>query len=404
MKILTADWLFDGNRFLKDRAILFKDKILAVDSSESLKKRYPDAKFIDLGKNSTILPGLINPHVHLEFGANTTHLSYGNFMTWLNSVIKSRDVLVDSCKARCYKRQIDEMLASGITTFGAISSYGNDLRACLSAPQRVLFFNEAIGSQPSAVDALYADFLQRLNESRKLANDKFIPAVAIHSPYSVHPILMKKILQNIEDEPLSAHFLESSIEREWLEKGDGPFKEFFENFLNQTKPLTTAKEFLKELDGYKVLLTHSVWADNEELNQIATAGHTIIHCPRSNRLLGCGRLKLEKLNNSKIPWLLGTDGLSSNSSLNLWDEMRSALMMHSEMDLQSLALDLLKSVTSRAAKALNLPIGEIKEGNWADIVVVELDRLPDSIEELPLQMILHTSNVTQIYISGEKYA
>ena len=384
--------------------MLFEEKILALELKENLQKRYPNAEFIDMGQNSIIMPGLINPHVHLEFGANTAHLSYGNFMTWLNSVIQKRDELIESCKAGCYKRQIDEMLASGITTFGAVSSYGKELRACLAAPQRVLFFNEAIGSQPAAVDALYADFKGRLESSKEVANNKFIPAVAIHSPYSVHPILIKKILQNIDNEPLSAHFMESSVEKEWLENADGPFKDFFENFLNQTKPLCTPKEFLKLFDKHKTLFTHSVWAGNEELKMIADAGHTVIHCPRSNRLLGCGRLRLEKLNRTKIPWLLGTDGLSSNSSLNLWDEMRAALMMHSELKLESLALDLLKAVTSKAANALNLPIGEIKEGNWADIIVVTLEKLPDSIEQLPLQLILHTSNVKQIYISGENYA
>ena len=404
MKIIAAEWLFDGDNFIKDKAILFEEKILALDTPETLKNRCPDAEFIDMGKNSTILPGLINPHVHLEFGANTTHLEYGNFMTWLNSVISNRDELIESCKAGCYKRQIDEMLASGITTFGAVSSYGKELRACVAAPQRVIFFNEAIGSQPAAVDALYADFLQRLESSHEAANDKFIPAVAIHSPYSVHPILIKKIVQNLEKEPLSAHFMESPVEKEWLEKADGPFKDFFENFLNQTKPLCTPKEFLKLFDGYKTLLTHSVWAGDEELKMIADAGHTIIHCPRSNRLLGCGRLKIEKLNRTKIPWLLGTDGLSSNSSLNLWDEMRAALMMHNESKLESLALDLLKAVTSKAAKALNLPIGKIEEGNWADIIIVTLPDMPASPEQLPLQLILHTNNIKQLYIQGQKYA
>jgi cytosine/adenosine deaminase-related metal-dependent hydrolase len=194
------------------------------------------------------------------------------------------------------------------------------------------------------------------------------------------------------------------VEKEWLEKADGPFKEFFEKFLKQTKPLCTPEEFLKLLDGNPTLLTHSVWADEEQLKLIADANHTIIHCPRSNRLLGCGRLKIEKLNKTNIPWLLGTDGLSSNRSLNLWDEMRSALMMHCELDLESLALELLKAVTSKAAKALNLPIGKIKEGNWADIIIITLPDMPESSEQLPLQLILHTNNVKQLYIQGQKYA
>ena len=404
MKIIKAGWLFDGDNFIKNRSLLFEKKILAIESEENLKKRAPNAEFIDAGKNSIIMPGLINPHVHLEFGANTTHLSYGSFITWLNSVIQNRDKLVETCKKKCYKRQIDNMLTSGITTFGAISSYAKELHACIVAPQRVVFFNEAIGSQPSVVDASYADFIQRLNQSREVANNRLIPAIAIHSPYSVHPIFIKKILQDIKNESLSVHFMESFAEREWLENADGPFRDFFENFLHQTKPLCTPKEFLKLLDGYKTLLTHSVWADDEELKMITDAGHTIVHCPRSNRLLGCGRLRIEKLSSAKTPWVLATDGLSSNNSLSLWDEMRSALMIHSELELESLALELLKAVTSKAAKALNLPVGEIKVGNWADIITVTLPDMPNSIKQLPLQLILHTNSVKDIYISGEKYA
>ena len=41
---------------------------------------------------------------------------------------------------------------------------------------------------------LFADFKARLEESKKHTSDTFIPAIAIHSPYSVHPILVKHVL------------------------------------------------------------------------------------------------------------------------------------------------------------------------------------------------------------------
>jgi len=402
MKIIKAEWLFDGNNFIKNSGLLFEKKILAIDIPKNLKKIAPNAKIIDAGKNSIIMPGLINPHIHLEFGANTTHLSYGNFMSWLKSVIQNRDKLIESCNTSCYKKQIDDMLYSGITTFGAISSYGKELYACVDAPQRVIFFNEAIGSKPDAVDVLYLDFLDRLNQSRKVANDKFIPAIAIHSPYSVHPIFIKKILQNIENEPLSTHFLESKMEKEWLKSATGPFKEFFKEFLQQTKPNCNLKEFLNLFKKHPTLLTHAIWVDNEELEMIVDAGHTIIHCPRSNRLLGNKRVKLLEFNKKKIPWLLGTDGLSSNVSLNLWEEMRAALMMHYDLDLKTLALDLLKAVTSIASNALNLKIGKLKEGYFADIITLTLPNMP-KLDQLPIQIILHTNMANEVYIEGERY-
>ncbi|WP_300365630.1 metal-dependent hydrolase [Hydrogenimonas sp.] len=402
MTIIVAKWLFDGEIIRQNMAVAFDTSIMETGPFEILETRYPNAEIVRLETDEVLLPGLVNPHVHLEFGANTTHLRYGDFMIWLQSVITHRDELVESCRAACYKRQIETMLHSGTTTFGAISSYGKELTACRAAPQRVLFFNEAIGSQPDAVDALYSDFMQRLEASEAAASERLIPAVAIHSPYSVHPILIKKILKESPTKLLTAHFMESPSEKEWLEKGEGPFKPFFENFLQQTRPLQRPIEFLELLDR-PTLLTHVVQADASLLNTIAESGHTIIHCPRSNRLLGCGRLQVERVREKKIPWFLGTDGLSSNTSLNLWDEMRAALMMHHAAPLELFATELLRASTARAAEAMKLPVGRIEKGNPADLITVKLPDAPETAEAIPLQLILHTDTVEKLFIEGAQY-
>ncbi len=402
MKIITAKWIFDGEALLADHAVAFGKRIEAVGPAKELKKLFCDAETIDLSENELLLPGLINPHLHLEFGANTTHLRYGDFMSWLESVISHRDELVEACRAGCYKRQIDGMLHTGVTSFGTVSSYGRDMKACAAAPQRVVYFNEAIGSQPAAVDALYADFMSRLEESEKLASERFLPAVAIHSPYSVHPILIKKILSHIGERALSAHFMESPAEREWLTKGEGDFKPFFENFLKQSSPLCFPEEFLQLLDGKRCQLTHAVWADEQLLQMISKAGHGITHCPRSNRYLGCGRLEIERLEEFEIEWSLGTDGLSSNNTLSMWDEMRAALMMHSSQDPNDLAVDLLAASTSRAAKALGISAGKIAKGRYADMITVRLPHTIEREEDFAMQLILHTEKAQSVIIGGEE--
>jgi cytosine/adenosine deaminase-related metal-dependent hydrolase len=400
--IIDAKWLFDGETVHENVAVAFDTAIVDTGPFEVLETKFPNAEVVRLQKNEVVMPGLINPHVHLEFGANTTHLRYGDFMTWLNSVITHRDELVDACRAACYKRQLDEMLHCGVTTFGAVSSYGRELVACKAAPQRVVFFNEAIGSQPAAVDALYADFMQRLEASEEAAGERFIPAVAIHAPYSVHPVLMKKILERTPNRLLSAHFMESPAEKAWLQEGEGPFREFFERFLQQSRPLQTPEAFLEALDR-PTLLTHAVQADDELLEKMAAAGHTVVHCPRSNRLLGCGRLAIERVRERGIPWLLGTDGLSSNTSLNLWEEMRAAIMLQHAAPLDLFAADLLRAVTSRAAEALHLPVGRLEPGRLADLITLALPDAPEDARDLPLQTILHTVRVERLYIQGKRH-
>ena len=403
MKIIIADFIYTPNGFIQNQAVAFTETIQAIESPEVLQKKYPDAQIIQTEKNSILYPGFINTHVHLEFSANKTSLQYGSFMPWLHSVIEHRDDLMGACDNAMMQKECEEMLRSGITTFGAISSFGNELEVCEKTPQRVVFFNELIGSNAMYADMLYGDFMERVKASQSCEeSSRITPAVAIHSPYSVHPIILQKAVNVAKQNnlPLSAHFLESQAEREWLEKGTGELKGFFEKFFNTSTPVTNIEEFMHAFDTYPTHFTHCVQATKEELDYLTDKGHSIAHCPRSNRYLGCGRLEIEDLD---LPYSVATDGLSSNDSLNIFDELRAALMLHHVAPMQELASTLIKSVTSDAADILGLNCGRIAEGKLADFAVVTLKEEPKREEEIALWSILHTKEVSEVYIEGNKY-
>ena len=390
---------------MKDRvtpnlSVAFDKTIQKIAPFDELLDEFPHAKVTTLRENSLLMPGLINAHVHIEFSANKTELSYGDFMGWLYSVIENREELIGGCDSGCMQKAIDDMLACGITTFGAISSHAMDLEACSKAKQNVVFFNELIGSQATMADALFGDFLSRLDASKAIKREGFYPAVAIHSPYSVHPVLIKKALKIVKSEKLklTAHFMESRAEREWLDSNKGNFKDFFQNLLKQNSAVSDSKEFLEHFDDFNALLTHVVKANEEELQKIASNKHTVIHCPISNRLLGNGAINLKALEDKNIRWIIATDGLSSNYKLDLFEEMKIALFMHSELPLLDLAQKLIKSVTIDAASSLGLNTGEIAEGKNADMLVLDLDKEPTN--ELAIHLILHRYNISKVYING----
>ena len=405
MKLITADYIYTPQGFVSDHAVAYEGKIEAVDTLQNLLEKYADADLHYAGKNSVLYPGFVNTHVHLEFSANTTSLKYGGFMPWLDSVIEKRDELLQVCDNALMRSKTEEMLHSGITAFGAISSFGAELEVCAQTPQRVVFFNELIGSNAAYADALYNDFLERLKASQHCKeNERITPAIAIHSPYSVHPVILQKAVQIAKQNalPLSAHFLESQAEREWLESAEGDFKAFFKKFFNTQTPVTNIEEFMHAFDTYPTHFTHCVQANEEELAYLAKQGHSVAHCPRSNRLLGCGRLAVEKLHALDMPFSVATDGLSSNWSLNIFDELRAALMIHHLGPLEKLASALIRSVTSDAAKILGLNTGTIIPGKASDFAVVTLPDTPQSTEDIALQTILHTQKVSEVYIEGEK--
>jgi len=403
MTIINPHYIYINNEFKEELALAFSDKIEAINSLANLKKKYPNAPIKNEGKNSILYPGFINTHVHLEFSANKTTLQYGEFMPWLDSVIENREELIGRCDNEVMKKACKEMMASGITTFGAISSFGTELEVCIETPQKVLFFNELIGSNAATADMLYEDFLERLESSKKCGHG-VTPAIAIHSPYSVHPIVLKRAIEVAKSEnlPISAHFLESQAEREWLEKNSGDFLEFFQKFFSTSMAVTSIDEFMKSFDDVPTHFTHAVQATKEELIYLAEKGHSIAHCPRSNRLLGCGRLAIEELIVLDMPFTLATDGLSSNNSLNIFDELRAALMLHHLGPLEELASLLIEGITSKPANIFSLNSGKIEVGKDADFALIKLPDEIKSSKSIALQTILHTKDVDSLYISGEK--
>ena len=404
MKILKADYILtcrDDFKIIKDGAICLDKKIVDIGKSEKIINKYRNATLTKCEENSVLMPGLINPHVHLEFSANRTSLRYGDFIPWLNSVIKNRDDILRDGGEGCIERELNSMLRSGTTTLGAISSFGDDFNPCIKTPQKVIYFNEILGSRPDAIDVLFDNFKSRLHQSEDNRNEKFIPAISIHSPYSTHPILTKNVLDiaRRENYLVSTHFMESQAEREWLDSGSGDFVEFFNSFAPNARPLSSALEYLELFYETNALFTHCTKATNDEIQKIKELGGFITHCPVSNRLLNSGRLEIENIDKDMLN--LATDGLSSNISLSSWDEMRAALMLHSQADIDKLSKRLLKMSTKYAAEALGLNNGVLEVGKDADILVVKLaDKLIN--DDLATQLILHTKKAEKIYINAEE--
>ncbi len=402
--MLSADWLLVCDSefsIIQNGAIAFDKKIQEVSTYDDLRDRYPNEEFEYLGKNSVLMPGLINTHVHLEFSSNKTTLKYGNFVKWLFSVIAHREELIEKASKELIDSELQKMIQNGTTTIGAISSYGYDMASCIESPINVVYFTEALGSKQEMIDTLFTDFKAKLKTATSHKSESFIPAVAIHSPYSTHPFLIREVLKIAKENKMavSAHFLESKAENDWLKSNSGEFEEFFKNILDQKQAMTKALDFLLQFKGVSPLsFTHCVEANQKELDTIKNLGASIIHCPNSNRLLNNATLNLSYLNN--IPLAMGTDGLSSNHTLNMFEELKSALFIHNNFEPDQLAKELLFAATLGGAKALGLKKGTLQKGYDADIISITLPDTLNDPEDLAMALILHAEHTTHTFIGG----
>ncbi|BCD67586.1 metal-dependent hydrolase [Nitratiruptor sp. YY09-18] len=402
MQIINPRFVVTPHEVLSHTAVAFEEKIVAIDTLANLTKSYPNAKVIE-AKEQALLPTFANPHVHLEFSANQATLSYGEFLPWLYSVIEHREELLPRCDKQCLQNAINALITSGTTTIGQISSYGEEMEICAASKLNIYYFNEIIGSNPAAADVMYASFLDRFFQSKKLESESFKAGVAIHSPYSVHYILAKKALEIAKkhESIVSVHYMESKAEREWIDNANGPFKEFFAKLLNQSRPVNESERFLQLFQETKNLFVHMVWANEKEIELLHNSDTTIIHCPISNRLLGNGVLDLEKI--KPLPYTLATDGLSSNYSLNMFEEMRAALFVHAHYHAKEFAKELITKATAFSHEVLGFRGGVIAKGAPATMQLVSVPKDLVREDELFLHIILHTQLPQKVYIKGELY-
>ena len=145
-----------------------------------------------------------------------------------------------------------------------------------------------------------------------------------------------------------------------------------------------------------------VWAKEQELAKVASMQATIVHCPISNRLLGNGVLDLDRI--APIPYTLATDGLSSNYTLSLYEELKAALFVHPDKEATTFAKELLIRSTKGGYEALNFEGGVVQKGAPADLQIVAIPQDLKDPEDIYLHLILHTQKPKAVYIQGVNHA
>ena len=102
---------------------------------------------------------------------------------------------------------------------------------------------------------------------------------------------------------------------------------------------------------------------------------SIATCPSSNLKLGSGIAPIVDMYKKGINICIGTDGVASNNSLDMFKEMFLVANLNKVNKKSSVsipAIDILKMATLNGAKAMNINSGQIKVGSNADIILVDI--------------------------------
>ena len=135
-RLLTAAWVAPMSApIIRDGAVAHAGgRILAVGEATRLRRDFPHATVEDLGA-TTLLPGLINPHLHLELSGCTPEAAPASFVDWILSmprrVGRQPDQRADATFEVATRAGIAQCLRFGVTCVGDISQQTHVTRPIL---------------------------------------------------------------------------------------------------------------------------------------------------------------------------------------------------------------------------------------------------------------------------------
>jgi len=122
---------------------------------------------------------------------------------------------------------------------------------------------------------------------------------------------------------------------------------------------------------------HGVLFTEEEKALAKEKKVTVCYNPKSNMKLGSGIAPVAEYLRMGIPVVLGTDGAASNDLLDIFEDMRTGLLMqhlrYNDPSCMS-ARDAFRMATQSGAEYLGINAGVLKEGKDADIVLMDTDK------------------------------
>ena len=331
----------------------------------------PKAKRNIDGANKVLMPGLYNCHTH---AAMTLFRGYANdraLEDWLfNYIFPAERKLTPKLTHTGTMLAIAEMISSGTVAFTDMYFFMDEVAAAAhEAGVLANVTNPIIGFDKDYdfyKDNVYPQTINALEKYHNKNDGRVKVDASIHGVYTSFAPAWEQVTDFAAKHNLwlQVHLSETSTEH---------------NNCIATYGMTPAQVFHRHgVFDLPCLAAHGVWVSDEDIAILAERGVSVAHNPVSNLKLASGLAPVTKMQNQGVNVTLGTDGMASNNSHDLFEEIKlaSLLQKYATMDPTAApAHSVLEMATINGAKAQGRAqeSGVLKVGYDADMLMIDFD-------------------------------
>ena len=374
-RMITRD---DKNPFLEDGAVAIDGTVICrVGTTSEIKSAYPDAEFID-AKGGVIMPAFINTHEHI-YSAMARGLSINGynpdgFLDILDGMWWTIDRHLNN--ERTYQSAVAtyiDSIKNGVTTvFDHHASFGEipDSLSAIEQAARELGVRTCLCYEVSDRDGQEKARASVLENERfirhALADDTDMIAgmMGLHASFTISDETMALCAEHKPDE-VGYHIHVA----EGIEDLHHCLKTYGKRIVDRLMDCNVL--------GSKTITAHCIYVNRHEMELLKETDTMVVHNPESNMGNACGCPPTMEIFHTGVLTGLGTDGYTHDMT----ESFKVANILHKHHLCNANAAwgevpEMLFNGNARiAARYFKKPLGVLKEGAAADVIVTDYDPL-----------------------------
>ncbi len=328
MRKISADYIYAIDRPpIKEGVLIVNEEGKVIDITN---RNDHDLAELEIYRG-VIIPGMVNTHCHMELSHMLGKIPTGTgLIPFISQVVKFRDFPqeeIDNAIAAADKYMYEQ----GIVAVGDISNKADTAKVkSMSKIQYYTFVEMFDFIQDSMRDAMIKQYSEVYNlQSDQNGNKKsFVP----HAPYTVSDGLYQFIKENnVPNSTVSIHNQETKHEDDLFNFKTGDFIEFYEGFgfpLNDFKATgkNSIYHAMSQMDpDQRTLFVHNTRTTAEDIAAAQQWSDRVYWatCANANLYIENALPNYKAFIDAQANMTIGTDSLSSNWQLSVFEEMKT---------------------------------------------------------------------------------